>query len=202
MIPEVASLFETASKSMKGIYRYLFGNLWLFKGLLTKLLPIINPYGNAMLSTTIAYTMMKGSDAENVIPNEAYVLLNCRTHPIQDITSTQNALSKRAKKFGCVLEMVEGREATPIVSTKSDAYALLEKTIETSFPDVMISPYVILGGTDCRHYTDISDAALRFSPVRISNHDLKKMHGINESVSIDSVSEAVVFYKQLIRDFQ
>lgn len=201
MISEVESLFKTAAPTMSFPFRLLFGNLWLFKGLLTSLLPKINPYGRALLSTTIAYTMMKGSDAENVIPNEASILLNCRTHPIQGIDSTFETLNKIAKKYDCECEILEGREASPIVNVTGDAYKAVLSSIKTIFPDVLISPYVILGGTDARHYTAITDAALRFSPIRVSNQDLKKMHGINESVSIDALAEAVVFYKHLIKEF-
>ncbi len=201
MIPEVQNLFQTAAPTMSFPFRLLFGNLWLFKGLLTWLLPKINPYGRAMLSTTIAYTMMKGSDAENVIPNEAYILLNCRTHPIQGIDSTFQTLNRIAKKYNCECEIMEGREASPIVNVNGDAYQAVIRSIKAIFPDVLISPYVILGGTDARHYTAITDAALRFSPVRVTNQDLKKMHGINESVSIDALAEAVVFYKHLIQEF-
>lgn len=202
MIPEVKNLFETAAPTMSFPFRLLFGNLWLYKGLVTHLLPKINPYGRALLSTTIAYTMMKGSEAENVIPNEASILLNCRTHPIQGIDSTFEALQKIAKKYDCECEILEGREATPKVNIKSEAYQSVVNSIKTIFPDALISPYVILGGTDARHYTKISDAALRFSPIRISNQGLKKMHGVNESVSIDALAEAVVFYKHLIENFQ
>lgn len=201
MIPEVESLFKTAAPTMNFPFRLLFGNLWLFKGLLTTLLPKINPYGRALLSTTIAYTMMKGSDAENVIPNEASILLNCRTHPIQGIDSTFETLNKIAKKYDCECEILEGREASPIVNVTGEAYQAVLSSIKAIFPDVLISPYVILGGTDARHYTAITDAALRFSPIRVTNQDLKKMHGINESVSIDALSEAVVFYKHLIKEF-
>jgi carboxypeptidase PM20D1 len=202
MIKEVRDLFETAAPSMSFPFRLLFGNLWLFKPLLTWLLPKISPYGRAMLSTTIAYTMMKGSDAENVIPNEATMLLNCRTHPIQNIESTVKVLRKIAKRYHLTIEILEGRDATPIVNTKGDAYQLVIESIKAVFPDVLISPYVILGGTDARHYTEISDAALRFSPVRVANADLKKMHGINESIRIDALAEAVVFYKHLMRQFR
>ncbi len=201
MIKEVEYLFSTAAPTMKFPYRLLFGNLWLFKGLMTKLLPKINPYGRALLSTTIAYTMMKGSDAANVIPNEAVILLNCRTHPIQDITSTTEVLRKIAQKYDVQIEIESGHEASPIVSTQSDAYQQVIASIKTIFPDVLISPYVILGGTDARHYTAISDAALRFSPIRATNQDLKKMHGINESLKLEALAEAVVFYKHLISQF-
>lgn len=201
MIDEVRDMFVTASRSMRFGYRMLFGNMWLFKGLLIRLLPIMNPYGRALLSTTIAFTMMKGSDAENVIPSEAYVLANLRTHPIQGIEDSVRVLSKIAMKYQVECEIVEGREATPIVNTKGDSYRFLEQQIRKNFPDVLVSPYVILGGTDARFYTRVSDSALRFSPIRVTNDDLKKMHGIDESLKLDALWEAVRFYRSLITDY-
>ncbi|MDD5293229.1 MAG: M20/M25/M40 family metallo-hydrolase, partial [Candidatus Izemoplasmatales bacterium] len=201
MIDEVRDMFLSASRSMRFGYRMLFGNMWLFKGLLTRLLPIMNPYGRALLSTTIAFTMMKGSDAENVIPSEAYVLANLRTHPIQGIEDSVRVLSKIARKYQVECEILEGREATPIVNTKGDSYRFLEQQIRKNFPDVLVSPYVILGGTDARFYTRISDSALRFSPIRVTNNDLKKMHGIDESLKLNALWEAVRFYRSMMTDY-
>ncbi len=202
MIPEVAAMFQTAAKGMAFPYRLLFGNLWLFKGLVTWLLPLINPYGRALFSTTIAFTMMKGSDAENVIPSEAYILCNLRTHPVQNIESTVKTLAAIARKYDVDCEILEGREATPIVNTKGRAYHYLVEQIQKTFPDVLISPYIIFGGTDARFFTGITDAALRFSPVRIDNEDLKKMHGIDECIAIEALGEAVIFYKSFISDYR
>ncbi|MGI6392425.1 MAG: M20/M25/M40 family metallo-hydrolase [Candidatus Izemoplasmatales bacterium] len=202
MIPEVRDMFQTASRSMSFPYRLLFGNIWLFKGLICWLLPRINPYGRALFSTTIAFTMMKGSDAANVIPSEAHVLCNLRTHPIQDIESTVAVLSKIARKYNIDCEIIEGREATPIVNTKGVAYNYLVSEIRKNFPDVLVSPYIIFGGTDARFFTRITDSALRFSPVRITNDDLKKMHGIDECIEVRSLAEAVVFYKSFMSDFK
>ncbi len=200
MIKEVADIFKNAAPSMSFLYRFLFGNIWLFKGLLTYLLPKINPFGRALLSTTIAFTMQSGSEAENVIPSEAYVLCNLRTHPIQGVNESFEVLKKIAAKYDVEAEITEQREFTPIVDTKGEAYKYLVSQIEKVFPDVLVSPYVILGGTDCRFYTEISDSALRFSPVRMDNEELSKMHGKNESIRIDALAEAVVFYKELIKN--
>ncbi|MBN2503775.1 MAG: M20/M25/M40 family metallo-hydrolase, partial [Bacilli bacterium] len=201
MIPEVKQLFATAAPAMSFPYRLLFGNMWLFKGLTTWLLPKINPYGRALFSTTIAFTMMEGSKAENVIPSEAYVIANLRTHPIQGIASSHEAISKLAKKYNVECEILEGREATPMVNTQGKAYRYLVNQIQSNFPDVLISPYVILGGTDARFYQEICDSALRFSPIRVSNEDLKKMHGIDESLKIDALAEAVIFFSSLIQGY-
>ena len=144
--------------------------------------------------------MIKGSDAANVIPSEASLTVNMRPHPIQGVDSSLAVLRKIAKKHDLECQVLISREVTPIVSTESDAYHFLVEAIKTNYPDVLISPYVILGGTDCRHYTEVTDAAIRFSPVRVTNDDLKKMHGINESIKLETVAEAVGFYKYLMKE--
>ncbi|QMS85309.1 M20/M25/M40 family metallo-hydrolase [Candidatus Xianfuyuplasma coldseepsis] len=202
MIPEVAAIFSEAAPAMKGPYRFLFGNLWLFKPLLTWLLPKINPFGRALLSTTIAFTMQEGSDAENVIPAEASVTANLRIHPIQNIDSSFNVLQKIAKKYDIEAELLEAREASPISSTSNDAYRYIVKMIMKNYPDVLVSPYVMLGGTDCRYFSEITESALRFSPVRMDNKDLKKIHGINEAIPKTCLTEAVLFYKDIIINHQ
>lgn len=202
MIPEVADIFKKAAPSMSFGYRYLFGNIWLFKPVITFLLPKINSYGRALLSTTIAFTMSSGSDTANVIPSEASLLANLRTHPIQDITSSFEALQKVAKKYDVEAELLEGRESSPISSTSNDAYKYLIKTISENYPDVLVSPYVMLGGTDCRFFSQMTESAFRFSPVRMNNEELKKIHGLNEAITKSSIVEATNFYKSLIINYK
>lgn len=200
MIPEVRDLFQTAAPTMAFPYRLLFGNLWLFKGLVTKLLPAINAYGRALFSTTVAFTRIKGSDANNVIPSEASLIVNMRPHPIQDADASIEAIKKRAKKFDLDVEVLNARACTSIVDIKGPVFRQVVQAIHEVFPDVLVSPYVILGGTDARHYQEICDATIRFSPVRATNEDLKKMHGLNESIGIDSLVEAVAFYQHVMKN--
>ncbi len=200
MIKEVETLFKTASSSMKGIYKYLFGNMWLFKGLITWLLPKISPYGRALLSTTLAFTMMKGSDAENVIPAEAYVIANLRTHPIQNVDESYQVIKKIAEKYDVEATISDQRETSEIVDIHNPGYKYLEQIINKCFPDAIVSPYVMLGGTDCRFYSEISDAALRFSPIRMDNSELVKIHGNDESIKINTLVEALNFYKEIIKN--
>jgi len=198
LIPEVRDLFVNAAPAMGFLYRFLFGNLWLFGPLLTWLLPKINPYGGALLSTTVAFTRASGSEANNVIPSEAWLVLNLRPHPIQKMEASMAAIRKVAARRGLSVDILEARDTTPIVDSNSTAFAFLVDAVHAVFPDVLVSPYVILGGTDARHYQEICDATVRFSPLRVTNADLKKMHGINESIPVDVLDEAVVFYRYLM----
>lgn len=201
MMPEVQKLFETAAPSMSFLYRFLFGNMWLFKGLLTRLLPKINPYGRALLSTTIAFTMIKGSEAENVIPSEAMLTCNVRTHPNQGIASTVKALEPIAKKFQLELIVEQGRDASMKTSPVHPGYQYLSSIIEQMYPDALVSPYIMLGGTDSREYCAISDCVLRFSPMRTTNEELKKIHGIDESIDLNQLAHTVLFFKTYIQQY-
>ena len=63
--------------------RLLLGNLWLFAPLLKLVLPAVSAQAGAMLRTTIAFTTQSGSDAYNVIPQEATLGANMRFIPHQ-----------------------------------------------------------------------------------------------------------------------
>lgn len=202
MIPEVADIFKNAAPAMSFPMRYLFGNMWLFQPLITFLLPRINPFGRALLSTTIAFTMQKGSDAENVIPSEASVMANLRIHPIQNIEDTYQVLEKIAKKYDIEIKVSGERDASPISKTNNEVYEYLTKTIQKTFPDVLVSPYVMLGSSDCRFFSEITDSAYRFSPTRMDNSELSKIHGNNESITKTALYEAVIFYKELILNYK
>jgi len=200
MIPEVQAIFEKAGPYMKGILRFMFVNLWLFKPLIVNLLPKVSPYGRALLSTTIAFTMAKASDQANVIPSEAYIIANLRTHPIQNVNESFKVIEDLAKKYQVEVELLEHREASAMTDIHSEAYQYLEEMIKLSFKDVDVSPYVMLGGTDSRFFNDISSGVLRFSPIRMDQSELSKMHGHNESIKISTLVEAVQFYQNIIKN--
>ncbi|MCK7484859.1 MAG: peptidase dimerization domain-containing protein [Bacillus subtilis] len=129
--------------------------------------------------------MQKGSDADNVIPAEAYVVCNMRTHPIQNVAESVGVLKKIAAKHDIQTEILYAHESSPTVNTNSPNYRTLVQTVARHYPDVMISPYVILGATDARHYTQVSDCVIRFSPMRATNSELKKfMASMNRFGSI------------------
>ena len=64
----------------------------LFGGLIMFALPRISDTAGAMLRTTLAFTMAKGSGGINVIPDEAYVIGNMRTAFHQDIHASIAAI--------------------------------------------------------------------------------------------------------------
>ena len=92
-----------------------------------------------------------------------------------------------------------GYDALEPVSTKSEAYHLVEEVIHETFPGLPVCPYVMTGGTDARNYQKICDACIRFSPVVFGPDQMKGMHGLNEYLDTVSLPGAVDFYRGIIQ---
>ena len=201
MIPEVKEMFRQMAPGFSGPLRVLLGNLWLTKPLVMAAMPLVSPFGEALMATTCCFTMMRGSDAANVIPKEPYLIANLRCSVHQNCEESLKVLKKYGRKYDLDFEVLLSRDASPVSDIHSDAYGFVEKTIRAHFPDAGVAPYLIMGGTDCRHFHALSDTALRFCPVRMTNAQNASCHAVDENVTIASLTEGVRFYKRLLKDY-
>lgn len=198
-LPQVSAMFDTLAPYGPFYFRYLFGNMWLFKGLIKKLLPSISPQAAALLKTTVAFTMQSGSDAANVIPQEATLTMNLRYIPHQRRDESNAIIKSIADKYNLETEFLPGsNDACEPINIHSEAYHLVENVINKVFPELPTCPYVMTGGTDARFYEEICDACIRFSPVVFGPEQMKGMHGLNENIDCFSLPGAVDFYKTII----
>jgi len=201
MEPEILEMFKGAAGCLKnGPLKFVLKHIGFFKPLVTLILPKVTPMGKALFATTIVFTMSKGAEAPNVIPQEATATANLRFIPHQNSENCLALLKKLADKYDLEMEVLECRDAMPPVSTKSEGYNYLTTCVAEGFPDVAIAPYIILGGTDCRHYQEICDCSMRFSPMELSFKQLQSMHSKNENIDVDAIGEGVSFFKILIKN--
>ena len=86
--------------------------------------------------------------------------------------------------------------------TESDTTeaTVLKKCLNECYPDAGVIPYLMTGGTDCRHYEEVADNCLRFCPIKMSNEQLAAMHAANESIGVMEVANCVKFYKHYIKN--
>lgn len=199
MTPTVREMFTRMAPNMTFGMRMIFANLWLFEGLLLKLLPSISPAAAAMTKTTIAFTTAKGSDGLNVLPQEAYVTANMRFIHHQPNGECIKILQKIAEKYQIEAKPLYQDEPCPIVDYKSDAFHLIEEVAGEIYPGVGICPYTMTGGTDAKFYKDICKNALRFAPIYIDGQQYSSIHGIDENIYQGALPKAVDFYKSVIK---
>ena len=199
MSGEVASMFETLALYAGFPLKLVFSNLWLFRPVLLKALPMISAQAGAMIRTTIAFTMMSGSDACNVIPQEASVSANMRFIPHQGMEESLAIIRKIAEKHKLSMEVLSANDYTEPVDIHGEAFRTVQRVIGETFPGCAESPYVLTGATDSRFYQEICENVVRFAPVIYGPEQMKGMHGLNENIEYNCLPGAVDFYRNLIR---
>ena len=198
--PVIQEMFERLAPYTKGVMRLLFSHVGIFRPLLCKALPQISATAGAMLKTTLAFTMCRGSDGRNVLPQEAWVIGNMRYSHHQGRESSINAIKELAANYDITTEVLDPGFESSITDYKGDPFKLVERAVSEVFPGVVPLPYILTGASDSRFFGRVSDHCIRFAPFLIDQKQLDSIHGIDENVNIDTLGPAVDFYKYIIRE--
>ena len=198
-LPEVSAMFARLAPYAPFGLKLVMGNLWLFAPIMKTVLGRISAQAGAMLQTTIAFTMQSGSDAYNVLPQEATLGANMRFIPHQGEKESLEIIKALAAKHGLETEIVHSNDYTEPVDINGEAFSLVEKVIGETFPGLPVSPYVMTGATDAQFYQPICPSCIRFAPVIYGPEQMKGMHGLNENIEYNCLPGAVSFYQNLIK---
>ncbi len=187
--------------------RMFFANTWLFGGLLKKRLSESNVL-NATIRTTTAPTIFNAGVKDNVLPSKAEAVVNFRLLPGDDLRSLYERVLELIEDErvavtpyqGETLEGESGWDPSPVANIDSPYYLRLARLAKEAFPEALISPYLVLGGTDARHYANVTQNALRFTPVLMSKDELNSMHAVDERIRVEECSRMVGFYIAYIQE--
>jgi carboxypeptidase PM20D1 len=127
-------------------------------------------------------------------------VVNFRLAPRDSIADVLDHVQKVVNDDRVRIRQIGGTEPSPIADIGTPAYAFVERTIRQAMPDVIVAPYVLVAATDSRHFTGLTPNVFRFSPMRMSKADMRRVHGMDERVSVDNMGEIVAFYTALVRN--
>lgn len=196
----VRQLLDVIGLEMPFLQRMAFANLWLFSPLVKGQLAAA-PTTNAMIRTTTAATMAQGSSKENILPVHASMVVNFRLLPGE---TSQDILDHidRVVNDDRVQAKVPGFASEPsaVSNTEAASFKALERTIRELFPEVIVAPSLVLGGTDSRHYRELTPNTYRFVPYRITSEDLNRVHGTDERMGVENFTEIIRFYARLFEN--
>ncbi|MEX0583951.1 MAG: M20/M25/M40 family metallo-hydrolase, partial [Sneathiella sp.] len=137
---------------------------------------------------------------DNVLPSQASATINFRLLPGTSIQDVIDHVRNVIDDPDIEIMTKQGNEASRISSKDGAGYLMIEKTIREVLPDVLISPGLMLAGSDSKHYEDIADNNYRFVPMRFGPDDLSRVHGTNERIFIDNYAEIIQFYRRLMEN--
>jgi len=194
--------FDAIAPEMPFLYRFLFANQWAFGPVIEQQLAA-SKETNAALRTTIAPTMFEAGVKDNVLPGRAAAVVNFRIHPRDTPDSVIEHVRNVIDDERITITPTDkgGRTPTRVSNIGSDSYNRLAKTIRQLFPDTVVTPFLVLGGTDSRYFYNICDNVYRFVPMRLGPDDTSRLHGTHERIGVENARDIVAYYIQLMRNF-
>lgn len=200
-MPDVISeMLTRLAPTMSGAMKLVCARARGLSPLLKRVMPRLSPSAKAMLQTTVAFTMAKGSDGVNVLPEEAYVIGDMRFSHHEGNGASVAKLRAVAKEYDIEVETVEEGFASGITDYEGEPFKLVERAVSEIFPGVRPAPYIMTGASDSRYFSRVSDDCIRFAPFKIDGEQLSGIHARNENVNADSLAQAVDFFKYIIRE--
>ena len=197
--PTVVEMFTRMAPNMDFGMKVLFSNMNVLKPLLVKVIPSVSAAAAAMLRTTLAFTMAKGADGANVLPQEASIVGNMRFIQHQPNEESIKLVAEIAKKYDIETEVIYQDDPCPVVDFRSEEFKIVESTVNEIYPGVGVCPYTMTGGTDAKYYAPVSDNCIRFAPLYIDEQQYESIHGLNENIYQGALPMGVEFYKTVIK---
>ena len=196
-----AEMFAHVGPSMVLTQRVVLANLWLFRPLMVRMLGD-DENTSPTVRTTTAATLFNAGEKDNVLPTRATAVVNFRILPGETVESVtayvrQTIDDPRVQ----VRSLAEGRNPSPVSPSTSAAFEMVAQSIRAVSPeaDLIVAPYLSIGGTDAKHFTGLSDNVYRFIGWKVGPDDLDRVHGINERLAIEEYARSIRFYAQVLR---
>ncbi|MBO4916218.1 MAG: M20/M25/M40 family metallo-hydrolase, partial [Oscillospiraceae bacterium] len=167
---------------------------------LSRVLPSLSGTAAALLQTTVAFTMAQGSAGTNVLPREAWVVGNMRFSHHQGQQASFRAIERLARRFDVEMEVLDPGFPSRVTDFNGAAFRLAERAVREIFPGVVPVPYLMTGASDLRFFDPVCDQCIRFLPFPIDKQQLGSIHGVDENVSLDTLTGAVDWYRYMFRE--
>ena len=101
------------------------------------------------------------------------------------------------------IKIEKGRmQSEPSRVSQTDAFGFLQlqHTIAEVYPEALTAPFLVIAGTDAKHFEPLATNIYRFSPMIINPANIKSFHGLNERIAVKDFKKAVKFYHRLIEN--
>jgi len=198
--PVLNAFMDKMGPEMDAKAKFVFANRKIFKSLILDEMEKSNT-GNASVRTTTSPTIFEAGIKDNVIPTAARAVINFRIIPGETTKDVIAHVAKVINDDRINIEILkEAFEPSPISPVDNSQYESIDRSIKQIFPNIRSTPNLVLGATDSRHFTILTDNVYRFSPFKVSPENLTCFHGIDERVPRSEFEDGIRFYRQLIKN--
>lgn len=154
---------------------------------------------DALVRTTCALTRLSASDAYNVLPSESRAGANLRVICGETVETVRQRVVETIKNSDVAVEVVDGSNPSTISPTNGEGWDRLVTAIRQTYPDALVSPYLMLACSDSRHYCKICENVYRFSGMPLSKAQRGMIHSANERIPLALLGDTVRFFARVLK---
>jgi len=199
MTPLMRNIIDSAGRKLPYWLRIVVVNHRLLSPVLLALMKKIPPAA-CMVRTTTAVTQATGSPAPNVLPQKASIVVNMRMMPGTTTADLVAHVKKVARNKNVEVKVLQTNEASKYSSTDSKSFEAIRRMVYNFYPQAILAPFLVMGGTDTIKYDTMSEHCYRFSPFLAPVSLLLCTHATDERLPVAAVGEGVRFFKYYIKD--
>jgi acetylornithine deacetylase/succinyl-diaminopimelate desuccinylase-like protein len=159
-----------------------------------------NRQSAAMVRTTFAVTMLRGSEKSNVIPPEATAQLDCRMlagdDPQEIAAWVRGVIADEHVQVSIAREPKIPNLSPP----DTELYKAIADALRRRAPGVVVAPMILVAFTDNWVFRRCGLHGYGFSPFVMEEAELQRIHGNDERISLENLREGVRVYTEMLRD--
>jgi len=175
---------------------------------------IKDPLLHALMRNTLAPVLLKAGFRGNVIPGSAEATINLRLIPGTDFDALISSIRRVVNDDRVDISVAqpnapEGTRAAALLklsaslkpsSKETSLYRALEQNAHAIWPQAPVTTYLFQAGTDAIAWRSRGIPVYGIYPYPITTEDLRRMHGNDERVPIESLEKGTeLIYKTLVQ---
>ena len=152
------------------------------------------------ISTTCVPTMLAAGTAENALPQQARLTVNCRILPGKSVADVQKTLTDVIDNSALSIEVLGAPVESPVSPINEPLFESLRNAIEVVQPGAIVKPSMSSGGTDGREFRSAGIPTYGAGAITLVRPDDFRAHGIDERLPIKSYFDQLIFWDVLLKD--
>ena len=162
---------------------------------------LANRHHAALVRTTFAVNMLKGSEKRNVIPPEAIADVDCRMlrgdDPEEIVAWVRGAIADPRVEVSLINPPPKIPNASP---PDTALYKALGEALRRRAPGAVVAPDILVGFTDNWVFRNCGLHGYGFSPFILGESEWRRGHGNDERISLENLREGVRCHTEMLLD--
>lgn len=201
--PRLTSTMREFFRALAPVTRFPLGVIYRFPAPCWPLLRLAltrAPQTRALVATTQAVTMTRGSNAPNVLPESAQAVINVRILPGESVGGVLARIRRLLRRIPVEARVTDEQDAHNPVSSSITARERYEAvaSIAASLAVCVPAPFLVTASTDSKWYAGHSDAIFRFLAAVLDQGEIDRIHGVDERISIENLDRMIRFYLLIV----